>query len=428
MDRPSPNSPVPSPTSAPGRTRSPLRRYASRLLLAAVVTLATLKLADVIAGAAARTGERYLLRLTPNVEVRHKSNEFDYLFRTNELGLRGPRLPFEKPVDAYRIVVLGDSFVAGYGVADEDLLTSRLQETLAADESLRRAIAGPDKRIEVINVGRVGSSTIRELDVYESLGRRFAPDLVILGYYLGNDLAEVMHEQTDAEFAAWHPEGTVRRTAYAGFPNLYLELAMIRQSNKQNREFASRSEEEVIENLRREAQGRGRDPDAAVATYRTIPQNVRDTVAAGLLSEQRLFDPCVEPNRMRRSLDPSDAEFTEAWGRTVAALDRLHQDVARDRARLVLVAIPASAQIDRRSFEFEKAIGFEMHEAWLSETPRSAQALADWARKADVPFFDLTEVFRAAGKPLYYLEDYHLNPAGSAAAAEGIAEFLSEVK
>src|SRR5262249_47196875 len=153
---------------------------------------------------------------------------FDYEFRTNRLGLRGPDVPFPKPDGTFRIVVLGDSFVAGYGVADEFLLTSLLAQHLrsGAPESEQDAVSrkndvGQDKglrTIEVVNVGRVGTSTIRELDLYETIGRRFHPDLVILAYYLGNDLAEVVQEQTYAELANWHPDGWIRRTAFAWYP------------------------------------------------------------------------------------------------------------------------------------------------------------------------------------------------------------------
>jgi lysophospholipase L1-like esterase len=411
-------------TSTPPPLRGVLRRYVPRLILALVAGLAALKIADVASGRFAGTRERHLLRLAPGASLRHKSNEFDYTFRTNKLGFRGPDVPFDKPAGMFRIVVLGDSFVAGYGLAEEHLLTRLLQERIEAANRAEGAVANPPSRVEVVNVGRVGTSTIRELDLYEALGRRFGPDLVILAYYLGNDLAEVMQEQTDRELAKWHPDGWPRRLTYASFPNLYMELAMLRQSRRQLREFTVRSETEIVDDLRQEARARGRDADRAVERFRSLPSQIRRDVASGMLSEQRIIDSCIEPDRLVRALDPDDADFDRAWARTKTHLDLLNEAVTRDGAKLVLVAIPAPFQVDRWSLEFHKQLGYEVRESWLEAPPRTALALADWAQLADVPLLDLTERLRDTEWPGYFIEDVHFTPEGSAEAAAAIGDFL----
>ncbi len=411
----------PPGSEAPGR----FRRYRWRIVLAAVVGLAALKAADVVVGVAANSRERHLLRLVPESSLRHKSNEFDYVFRVNRLGLRGPDIPFSKPPGTFRIVVLGDSFVAGYGVAEEHLLTGYLQEELAGRTRERPAAGEAAPRaIEVVNVGRVGTSTIRELDLYEKLGRRFAPDLVVLAYYLGNDRAEIMQEQTHAELAAWHPDGRVRRLAFAVFPNLYLELAMIRQFSRQRRTFSPHEASEIADDLRNEARARGGDPEAAVARFEALPLKIREDAAAGMLSEQRIIDSCIEPDRLERSLDSDAPCAAEAWARTAEHLDLLQQSVRRDRARLVLVAIPAPVQVDRRSLDFHRALGYNVHESWLEGLADTSLMLAEWAGQRDVPLLDLTTRFRDAEEPLYFIEDVHFTPAGNAAAARAIADFL----
>jgi lysophospholipase L1-like esterase len=438
-----------------------LRRYAPRLLLALAASLGTLKLADVVFGGLANSRQRHLLRLAPESQVRHKSREFDYVFKTNRLGLRGADVPFKKPPGTFRIVVMGDSFVAGYGVADESLMTKLLEEKIAAEHLSKAAGSTSDQSmVEVVNVGRVGTSTIREFDIYETLGRRFKPDLVILAYYLGNDLAEVVQEQTHAELAGWHPDGWVRRTAFFTFPNLYLELAMIRQSRQQLREFAQRDEAEIVEDIKREARARGRDPAGAAANYSSLSPQIRRDVAAGLLAEQRIVDSCIEPDRLVRALDPDDDVFQHAWGRAQVHLDLLRRAVERDGARLVVVAIPAPFQLDRKSLEFHKALGYEVREDWLSHAestgaestgadsthadsaragsqtinpprtrePRTAVSLAEWARRGQVPYLDLTDRLdariRTLRRPLYFVEDVHWNEEGNAAGAEAIADFL----
>jgi len=402
-----------------------LRRFLPRLAVAAMACVATLKLADIIVGQVADSRERHLLRLVPGISLRHTSKEFDYVFRTNRLGLRGPDLSFLKPAGTFRIVILGDSFVAGHGVADEDLLTKRLEEKLkfgeptAQDSPARQAAS-----IEVINLGRNGTSTIRELDLYEQIGRRFQPDLVVLAYYLGNDLAEVVEEHTRAELAEWHPDGPARRLAFAAFPNLYLELAMIRRSRREKHEFGPRGAGEMIADLQSEALARGCDPQAAVARYEALPTGIRDEVAVGTMSGQRIIDACVEPQRLERALDRNSPGFAEAWTRTAEHLDLLQQAVAHDHATFALIAIPAGFQLSRSSLDFHQEIGYRVHDDWLTGRCDTLAALDDWARQRGVPFLDLTGEFRQSDEQLYFIEDAHFTPAGTAAAARAISEFL----
>jgi len=100
---------------------------------------------------------------------------------TNSLGLRGGELPHEKRADAFRIVVLGDSWTVGVNVENEDGYPSRLAELLAS--------AAAPHPIEVLNFGVVGgrAETGRKL-----LPRVLAlhPDLAIVAY-AQNDEADV---------------------------------------------------------------------------------------------------------------------------------------------------------------------------------------------------------------------------------------------
>jgi hypothetical protein len=167
-------------------TATPLswrRKWLPRLALLAVGSLVGLLLADRIVGIAMQSSQRHRLRLPPSVSYRHRSTEFDYVFRTNSRGLRGPEIPLARSSDEFRIALLGDSFVAGFGVDDEQLMSAQLQGLLNPPPP-----TSGSRSVQVINLGRVGTSTIGELDIYEALGRPYRPDVVVLVYFLGNDL------------------------------------------------------------------------------------------------------------------------------------------------------------------------------------------------------------------------------------------------
>ncbi len=91
----------------------------------------------------------------------------------NSIGLRDTERAYEKPPDTYRILVLGDSMVAGFEVDLNDTFTQRLEQTLRARTN---------RNIEVINAGVRGYSNVQELLYLQTQGKKFRPDLVLLNF------------------------------------------------------------------------------------------------------------------------------------------------------------------------------------------------------------------------------------------------------
>jgi len=98
--------------------------------------------------------------------------QFRMQIRINEKGLRDRDYPYERMPGKRRILVLGDSFVFGYGVEQDEIFTEVLEQLLPATE--------------VINAGVSGYGTDQELLWFRSEGARYRPDLVML-LMTGND-------------------------------------------------------------------------------------------------------------------------------------------------------------------------------------------------------------------------------------------------
>jgi putative peptidoglycan lipid II flippase len=399
--------------SRDGMTR--LRLWLARLLVVTLTTIVALKVGDLTVGWLRNTQQRHLLRLPVNANFRHQSTEFDYTFNANSLGLRGPERPIAKPPGTRRVELIGDSFVAGYGVANDDVLTVKLERLLNADSK---------SPVEVINLGRTGSSTIRELDLYTLIGRRFQPDVVVLAYFLGNDLREVIEEHDQEELRQWHPQGTIRRAAYGLCPNIYLELALLKLSAEMRQSLAPQSEADILAILRRECESRGADYAAAEAAYQRLPEDVRRGLEQGRLRHQQIIPACYDPGRLRRSLDPPDDYFQKAWPRTERHLELLAAAVAKDHGQFILLIIPDSSQVNRAANEFTARLGYDVDSAWLTNSCRTADALHRWASSAGVPCLDLTDDFRLTATPLYFLQDGHFTPAGHERTAELLNDLL----
>ena len=101
----------------------------------------------------------------------------------NSAGMRDREHALNKPQDVYRIAVLGDSFSEAMQLPMEQafwaLLPARLEQCGLA--------AG--RRIEVLNFGVSAYGTAQELLMLETKATRYRPDLVLLQFMNGNDVA-----------------------------------------------------------------------------------------------------------------------------------------------------------------------------------------------------------------------------------------------
>lgn len=102
--------------------------------------------------------------------------EFRTHVRINSLGFRGGEIP-DVPPGGKRVVVIGDSQVAGFEVPERQTYEALLQRRLT------NALGVP---VQVINAGVRGYGTDQELLEYEKQIRQLHPDIVVL-HFSAND-------------------------------------------------------------------------------------------------------------------------------------------------------------------------------------------------------------------------------------------------
>jgi SGNH hydrolase-like domain, acetyltransferase AlgX len=109
---------------------------------------------------------------------RGKPHSHDYTFKLNSLGFKDLEYSQEKPDDVFRIISIGDSFVYGVVPYEYNFLTildTKLNETGS---------------FEVINMGIPGIGPREYLSVCANEGIKFDPDLVLVCFFIGNDIIE----------------------------------------------------------------------------------------------------------------------------------------------------------------------------------------------------------------------------------------------
>ena len=100
----------------------------------------------------------------------------------NSNGLRIDKdIPYENNNGKKRVLLLGDSFVYGYGLDDEETIALKLQEDFGQD-------------YEIINMGVDGYGTGQEILQFYEQGIKYNPDVVMLFFY-PNDFTENKNEK-----------------------------------------------------------------------------------------------------------------------------------------------------------------------------------------------------------------------------------------
>ena len=108
--------------------------------------------------------------LTPNVEKVHSQPEYSYIIRSNSFGFRGKGPNFGAD---YRVLVLGDSFGMGQGVAEGRNLCALSQKHFDKHHS----------DVDIFNTSISGYSAVNEILVLKKFLKTYDPDLVVLLFY-----------------------------------------------------------------------------------------------------------------------------------------------------------------------------------------------------------------------------------------------------
>ena len=111
--------------------------------------------------------------LKPNKTTHLKYNNYDYILKTNSLGLAGPEVSaLAKPDGLFRMLIIGDAFSMPEGMGYEQSYSAVLQEKFDS------------KKVQVINAGVTGYGPVEELQQLAELVPLLKPDFVIYQFFI----------------------------------------------------------------------------------------------------------------------------------------------------------------------------------------------------------------------------------------------------
>lgn len=358
------------------------------------------------------------LILKPGSEMR-STNYSDYALkqRANSLGFLDREPRGAKEPGTFRILALGDSFVEAQQLPIADKLHVLLEGMLAKRY--------PERRFETAALGRSGAGTAAELAYYETYGRAFRPDLVVV-VFVHNDFADNSPLIGSVTYGGWpeHPPWPLfEPDGNGGFRQLTADSALSRKM------IDIQPVPEIAFGLR-ERLGRSRLVRWAitVADRRWRWSHARQTK----LETRRLARLRTDPRYAGRlagwrypdDLDKNDMFFAkemppvfdEAEVITDHAFALLAEAGRRDGFKLLVLAIPPCSVTP-----------------WWKRNQREIVdkgqllRLQRIAARHDFPVLDLATAFAKRGDPrdAEWPHDSHWTQTGHRWTAEAIAEFIA---
>jgi len=234
--------------------------------------------------------------------------------KINRHGFRhGSRQP-EKPPRAFRVAVLGDSFVEAFQVPDEETFCAVLERELCGFPALK------ERPVEVLNFGVSGYGTAQSLLMLRHYAWAYSPDFVLLVFFAGNDVRNNSRELETYKvrpFFRLEQDDLVLENSFRQHPD-YLKA----RSRKTQRKIAAIDRLRILQLLNETRNNWRRQ-----ATDRPVDDYGRPGID----------DLALAP--------PKDATWEEAWELTERLLVELNREVHDRGAQFVLVAATSSVQV-----------------------------------------------------------------------------------
>jgi hypothetical protein len=282
--------------------------------------------------------------------------------------------------DSTRLLALGDSFTFGMNVQDNQSFPALLNQ-----------------KWHTFNGGVFGYGTDNEAAWLNEYGWQTKPNIVLVGFFVGNDVKDVMVGMTK----------TVA-TADGRLVAAQASLDAMGQGDEDTQAPQSTGIKGWLE-----------QNSHAYLYLRSLWYNTLGK-RSGKPQKLTIFDAA---SFYRKAVPP---EIEAGWNKTFDILKQMQADTKAHNAQLVLVAIPAREQVYPGSWDDVKA-QFGLNEADFDLT-LPQQKLADFAKAQGMAYIDLLPDFKSHNSDpnLYFHIDRHWTASGHQVAASAIEKALQE--
>ena len=325
---------------------------------------------DLIEPMAAVLDQEIIYTLSPDSKSYLKgSSACMFHLETNSLGLREREIPIDKPSDCLRILLLGDSMSMAEGVELEEIYLKRLESMFAAHQI---------GNIETINAAIRGYGNDQELILFNRIGKRFSPDIVILAFYVGNDI----DDNWNGQLFVFRDKELVQQPASLDKSTKYRYYSI-------------------------QAKGQNIFGYSFVMKHSHLANWLRITI--GKIIRARIYKDAYVQLTANDQLDDR-----KALNLTLAILDKCNQEIKKSGALPFIIILPSreDARVIRKGLEVN--------------IKRIDLILEQFLTSREITFLNLThDIVRYQGDfESLWLEYGHLSPQGHLLVAEALFDYL----
>lgn len=312
----------------------------------------------------------------PNTSCHFKTREWDITYKINSFGLRDYEYALNKPQNTYRILMLGDSFVEGYGVNIENSYSKILEKALNENSS---------SKVEIIDAGVQAWSTLNEYLYLKNFGIKLNPNLVILNFNMTDfyDDYQFNKKITKEEKFNLPEKEQINKSDY------FLRFKLFLDNNSVVYNILQRKIKAILNKDTNNSDPKDATLDMFALTRVEKPKNYDQVFS---ITSQNILN-------IKKILDEKKIDF-------------------------FIVEIPHGHMVGKNEWQLGRAV-------WRLEKDKvySDWAFADlnsWAKTKNIETSNLTPILRLAAKnqKLYFDYDGHLNKNGQYAVAQTFFSLL----
>lgn len=363
------------------RSHRPAWTWVGGAVAAGIICLATEALITRVAPTeAGGWGERAALMvhptrgfgLIPNRVTRLRYNDYDYLVRTNSLGLPGPEVAAVRPTAAtFRVLAVGDAFTMPEGLDYESSYPALLSDALAR--------CTPPGTVQVIDGGVTGYGPNEEGPEIRELVPTLRPNVVIYQFYV-NEWSDIRIDSAARRRGIGLVQARRGRDALLDQSQLVTHLAA--------------------------------DYDAVVSALRRRP------------SQRQRWKLLLDYYRR----GPNVLYASDNIARMTAFLTSIRDAAHTAGADLVIAFVPGAVQVSRPGdLAYLPRSGVPLSDPATYDLDRPLAELRPLAAAAGLPVVDLSDSLRRhQPQPVYFRDAWHWNAEGHRAAAGALLAVLGQ--
>lgn len=301
-----------------------------------------------------------------------KREEFEFPIQINELGMRNTPVKVKQDDNRLRIAFLGDSFVWGIGVSDNQRFTD---------------IVGNHPEVESLNFGVSGYGPVQYLLQIEEV-IKFKPNIVFLSFCLSNDFMDNVHHRRYGYFKPYFILDDKNNLRLKGYPTKYTDENFGWKSTHENWVLKN----SILLRLSRRLWQRVTDrfTDMGLTNFQS-----QDIYAYKKLGEekQNIVDKAVQINHK--------------------ILEQILIRLTEYKIPLVIISAPTKCEY------FEHCISSEPERKNRS----AVNILEKTAKELNIDFIDTVDILTGDD---FWKNDGHWNTEGHKKMANAITQYLSE--